>query len=98
MYSEYSRFRPNRFTFGGFIAEHVNTVIAPYSNSSIGSSTFFNNNNKNNNNDDDDDDNDSNMCLISLCVQLHCTTVGHVILLTGTFIPRALPVPRLPGE
>jgi len=26
MYSEYSRFHTNRFTFGGVIAEHVNTV------------------------------------------------------------------------
>jgi len=29
MYSECSRFHPNRFTFGGVIAEHVNTAERP---------------------------------------------------------------------
>ena len=35
MYSECSRFHPNRFTFGGVIAERVNTVFAPKSKSII---------------------------------------------------------------
>jgi len=29
MYSECSRFHPHRFTFGGVIAERVNTVFCP---------------------------------------------------------------------
>ena len=29
MYSQCSRFHPNRFTFGGVIAERVNTVFLP---------------------------------------------------------------------
>ena len=40
--SQGSRFYPNRFTFGGVIAERVKTVFAPCSISNIGSSRLYN--------------------------------------------------------